>query len=186
MSVSMQVEGRRIYLVGNTFPIKDKIKSLGAHWDGDRKAWWIGSQAKAEIEALINAAPKAGEYVPSPLTDSSRVFGKAEYEGRSYFVVAEGRERFRLTTLNGKIDFWAIRGECRWPKTYQPRTRFGGYGRGQVEVYTTLGSLRDFIAESRAAEKAIASGEMSDGYCVDLEDGVVKRVSECDIPSAGY
>lgn len=183
MSVQMQIEGRRIYLVGNTFPIKDKIKSLGAHWDNDRKAWWIGSQSKAEVEALVSAAPKQGEYVPTPLADSSRVFGKAEYKGRTYFVVADGRERFRLTTLDAKIDFWAKRDECRWIKTYTPRTRFGGYGRGQVEVYTTLGSLREFVAESRAADKQIAAGEIPDGYCVDLEDGGVKRRSECDIPA---
>jgi hypothetical protein len=182
--IKLIAEGRRIYLSGNTFPIKEKIKAAGGHWDGDRKMWWVGSQARAEFEAIAASAPTT-EYVPAPLDHNSRVYGKARYKGRAYFVVTQGKNRMRLTVLDASIDFWARNEDCEWLKTYQPRSRFAGYGRGNVEVYTTLGSLRDFIAESKAAEKEIAAGQIPVGYARDLEDGGIKRISECDMPSDG-
>lgn len=183
MSIELKTEGRRIYFVGNTYSAKDQIKSIGGHWDADRKAWWIGSASKAEAEKIVSAAPAAGEYRPTPIERSSRVYAKVAYKGRNYYVVAEGRERVRLTVLDGSIDFWALKEACELVKTYAPRQKWGGYGRSQVEVYTTIGSLRDFIEECKEADKAIKAGEIPDGYAVDLEDGCVKRLSECDIPA---
>jgi len=52
MAIELQNQGRRCYLIGNTYPIKDKIKAAGGHWDNDRKAWWIGVGKRAEFESL--------------------------------------------------------------------------------------------------------------------------------------
>ncbi len=190
MSVKLQYEGRRIYFVGNTYPIKDKIKSMGGHWDSDRKMWWIGSQAKGDAQKLVESSESSDAYVPIPITEKSRVYRKVRYVGKSgkpstFYVVAESRSgKFRLTTLDRSIDFWADANACETLKVYRPRELWNGRrGGGTVEVYTTLGGIADFIAESKAADKEIAAGHIPDGYCVDLEDGVVKRRSECDIPA---
>lgn len=40
--------------VGNTFPVKDKLKAAGAHWNGECKAWVFESidAAVAALEVL--------------------------------------------------------------------------------------------------------------------------------------
>jgi hypothetical protein len=48
--------GARVYFLGDTYPLKDRIKSLGGHWDGDRRAWWVGARKLAEAEALVAGA----------------------------------------------------------------------------------------------------------------------------------
>lgn len=187
MSVTIQVEKSRVYFDGNTYPIKDQIKSIGGHWDADRKMWWVGKAKLADAQTLCSASPA------SPAADAPRdirLTGKGRYKGREYFAGAITRDgmRVRLLTLpdpNGKfLDFWAPCAEVEQTRTYSPRTNTY---RGRTETrHTTLGSIADFIAKSRAADKKIAQGEIPDGYCVDLEDGLVKRISECDMPSAGY
>lgn len=173
--------GTRVYVTGNTYPIKAELKSAGCHWDGDRKLWWIGAAKAESIAAIVGGMN--GKEAPKEDLDGKRIYAKVSYKGRNYYVIAEGTEKVRLTVLDGSIDFWADRGLCELVKRYEVRTRFGGYGRGQVEVYQTLGSMRRFIAESRQADKQIAAGEIPDGYCVDNEDGMVKRRSECDMPA---
>jgi uncharacterized repeat protein (TIGR03803 family) len=48
MAIALQTEATRIYLVGDTFAAKDRIKAIGGHWDPDRRAWWIGKGKLAE------------------------------------------------------------------------------------------------------------------------------------------
>lgn len=189
MSITLQSEGRRIYLVGNTFAAKDQIKAIGGHWDADRKAWWVGSQNREAAEKIASDAPKQ-DYVPTPIKRSDRVFRKVRYAGknggaaRTYYVVAESRSgKFRLTTLDMSIDFWADASACETVKVYQGHSRFGGYGRGQIMSYPTIGSIADFVQDARQADREIAQGRVPEGYSVDLEDGCVKRTSECDIPA---
>lgn len=55
----------RWYVVGNTFDYKDDIKALGGRWDGERKAWYLGSPSDAEavrehLEALPEPEKKKG------------------------------------------------------------------------------------------------------------------------------
>ena len=57
-NVNVTREGRRSYLTGSTYDIKDAIKSAGGHWDPDRRAWWIGDDDKARtLAAKAAAAP---------------------------------------------------------------------------------------------------------------------------------
>ncbi len=158
-SITLQLAAKRIYFAGNTFPIKDKIKALGGHWDGDRKMWWVGSAKAAEANALIaelagSAASPASTDKPK-VSDDSKVVGKATYKGRSYYVLWMGRcnsgaEKAHLTVLDGSIDFWADLAACEITKRYSPREY-----RGRTE-YTTIGGLRRFIEKARRVE---ASGE---------------------------
>lgn len=48
MSIVIESEGRRHYLVGNTYPIKGAIKAAGCSWDPNRGAWWTGKREVAE------------------------------------------------------------------------------------------------------------------------------------------
>jgi hypothetical protein len=44
----------KIYLTGNTYPVKDDLKKIGCRFDGDRKQWFATSQGVAkEAEAII-------------------------------------------------------------------------------------------------------------------------------------
>ena len=55
MAVSIQTVDRRIYFVGNTFPLKDRIKAMGGHWDGERRQWWVGIVKMADAQALAES-----------------------------------------------------------------------------------------------------------------------------------
>jgi hypothetical protein len=39
--------GRRSYILGNTYTVRDHLKSEGARWDPDEHAWWVGDHDKA-------------------------------------------------------------------------------------------------------------------------------------------
>lgn len=166
---TMTVEARRVY-VKTPFghPVVAKLKSLGAHWDGERKQWWLGSGKKSEVEALL-ASPANDAYAPNPAEDTDKitVVGKAKYKGKTYYVrwvgeTKSGEYKARLVTLDAKIDFWA---KCARPherhvdgsgdvaaivKTYPAREERGAYGRptGRM-VQQTLGGIRRFIEQAR-------------------------------------
>ena len=48
-------EGRRVYVLGNTYPFKDKLRGMGFKFDGDRRAWWIGKRSFAKIEDRVES-----------------------------------------------------------------------------------------------------------------------------------
>lgn len=67
MAVTIEKSGARLYFAGNTFPLKDQLKKLGCHWDGDRKQWWIGTAKRAEAEQLV-ASLDAPVMTPTPVS----------------------------------------------------------------------------------------------------------------------
>lgn len=48
MSLSIKKEGRRYYILGNTFPVKDRLKAAKCRFDGDARAWWTSKKEVAE------------------------------------------------------------------------------------------------------------------------------------------
>jgi hypothetical protein len=183
MTISTEKIGARIYVTGNTFPVKNQLKAAGCHWDGDRKQWWIGAAKAADISSIVGNL--ANQPAPKEDLGERRVYAKVEYKKRTYYVIAEGADRVRLTVLDGSIDFWADKAECNLIKEYQPRQVWDGrrYSNNTVTRYTTLGSLRDFIAQRKKEEATVTAGGVPDGWCVDLEDGCLKPRHECDIPA---
>lgn len=229
--------GSRLYFRNSPFTAKDRIKSLGAHWDGDRKQWWIGAAKKADAEALVaelnstvsqfagatatvasakvaesvglspdspagivaDAVEEAGDAkkaaeLRKPVEDLSgcRVYAKVEYKGRTYYVIAEtkDRTRCRLATLqeDGPV-FWADMAACRLLKSYPGRKVWDGcrYSNRTVTRYTTLGSLRDFVADQRAAEKqgvpqCPVCGKRNNDMVHDLETGMMCCYGCADMP----
>jgi hypothetical protein len=56
--ISTQRVGRRTYFTGNTFDVKDKLRAAGAHWDGEKKGWWMGSDEEAvALATKLNSVP---------------------------------------------------------------------------------------------------------------------------------
>lgn len=147
-----EVSGRRIWIVGNTYPVRQILNDAGCTFDWDRKQYYIGSSKAAKIAAVIEKLNNSEP--PKEDLSSNRVYSKVKYKGKQYYCIAEGKDRFRLTVLDGSISFWADRSLCEVIKTYQVQTRFGGYGRGQVEVYTTLGSISRFIEQQKNPDTA--------------------------------
>lgn len=153
--IGITTEGRRTYITGNTYAIKDQLRAIGAHWDGDRKAWWTSKKEEAaQLVAKLAAAPAPANAAPEVAAPyDGEVKGKAEYKGRKYYVrwngmTKKGTEAFRLVTLDGKIDFWADASACQWVKHYDKK---GAYGKIDEHYgqYPTLAGILRFIARDK-------------------------------------
>jgi hypothetical protein len=160
MSLTVKSEGRRHYIEGNTFAIRDQLRSAGCKWDPDRKAWWTG---KREIADRFTATETSAEPKQPAAEDAAsiKIVAKAKYKGRVYYVRYVGQTKrgyaARLVSLDGKIDFWAAAAEpgdrshdgsgdvALVIKTYQPREWNGRY------EHMTLASLQRFVADAKQA-----------------------------------
>lgn len=189
MAITLQAEGKRLYLLGNTYPLRDRIKALGGHWDAEKKAWWLGSGKRSEVDDLIATATSSGKEPPK--ADDVRLTGKCQYKGKTYFLGGASRDgtRQHLFTLPGKdgkfLDFWVDSGAIKVTKTYRPREI--RHGRQTRTEYTTLGSIARFIREQEdCRERGVAvcaeCGRPGD-LVTDLEDGAMKHYRCCDMPS---
>lgn len=59
-------ETRQVPIPGNTYPVKDALKALGATWDKDRRTWMI-AESKAEYARAIVSGEIAND---SPLEEN--------------------------------------------------------------------------------------------------------------------
>lgn len=163
MTITLQTVGRRVYLIGNTYPVKDQIKSGGGKWDADRKAWYVGVQRKALAEELagkaINGlASQAQVERENGISTSARIIkGRAQYEGRAYYVLAvghtaEGKRYVKLAFRDGSRVFWA-----RNPEAVTVRTTY--------ETPTSIDSLRAYAEHRRAEDAGEAECPVCARYC---------------------
>lgn len=53
MGITIEKQGARVYLLGDTFAHKDAIKGIGGHWDGERRAWWVGAKKEQAARDLV-------------------------------------------------------------------------------------------------------------------------------------
>lgn len=190
---STERQGQRVYLLGDTYPVKDRIKAVGGTWDGGRRAWWFGAAKAAEAEALakeLNGGPtaaKSAKQNPSEI----RLTGKGEYKGRAYYLGTHSDDgtRVRCLTLpddNGNyLDFWADVSAVRVVRIYD--IHFSGrYGKRYLSAnHPTLGGVADFVRrrrKNRTAGGGVCAECGKGGELVqDLEDGSMKHRSCCDI-----
>lgn len=102
--IELRDSGRRVYLVGNTYSLRDAIKDIGGHWDADAKAWWVASSKRSAAEAVLAKAEE---------TSKARTEARASLtgpmmriEGNTYPV------RDRLAALgarwNARFKMWEI------------------------------------------------------------------------------
>ncbi len=59
-----------VALSGNTYPVKEALKALRAHWDKEQRAWLIAANKAAHAQAIIdnqqNPAPAAAAFNEAP------------------------------------------------------------------------------------------------------------------------
>jgi hypothetical protein len=157
MSITMQTEGQRIYIVGHTYPIRDRLRSAGAHWDGDRGAWWIGASKRADIESVIASAAAA----TSRPDRGARVIGRARYRERDYYCLAESRDGRRLLRPGAepaKVEHAGL-----------TELILGEAGRGRTEVRIPIVGEGSSVRPKRTKEGKIVlvRGEFEDdGRCL--------------------
>lgn len=48
-----------VAITGNTYPVKEKLKAIGARWNGDLKAWMVSEDKAAEAKAIVAGAGPA-------------------------------------------------------------------------------------------------------------------------------
>lgn len=200
-NITIKSEGRRHYLLGDTFAIKDKLRNAGAKWDGDRRAWWTGKKDVAEqFAGGVAAAPVSGDAAPSSeratdtLTDDSRVAGKAVYKGKSYLLVWEGETRrgraCKLAFADGSKVFWAEASEVEVTKRYEAREERGAYGRSTGRmVHMTFGRLqrlRESYAQAKREgnEDGIRNGQSY--TCEECGERVVRGQGSCWETGCGH
>jgi hypothetical protein len=151
MTITLNTEGRRTYLSGNTYEHRDAIKAAGGRWDAEQKSWWFGKRDAAEALLARLVATPAPTTSTSAAPYSGEVRGKAEYKERTYYVRWAGTtkrgEAVRLVTLDGKIDFWAPADAVVWVKHYGKRDDYRG-------TYPTLEGIRDFVARNKRESTA--------------------------------
>lgn len=160
-AIRTEAIGSRIYFFGDTFAVKEKIKAMGGHWDGDKKGWWVGKAKQAAAEKLAGSlgTSASGGGAAKKAEDASdiQVVGKARYKGKSYFVrwagvTKRGNYAFRLVSLDGKLDFWAdgSPGEGRGRAEHEKQAAWDK----QYQEPKTLRSLQKFVDEKREEEQA--------------------------------
>jgi hypothetical protein len=49
---------RMVEVSGNTFPVKERLKKLGARWDPDDKVWRVPEDKVKEAQRLVDSAPE--------------------------------------------------------------------------------------------------------------------------------
>lgn len=169
MRITVEQAGRRYYLRGDTYAIRDSLRAAGATWDADAKAWWTGKRETAEaLIARFSSSNNGGNdndnggtrpnNVPRDGMDTT-VSGRAEYKGRTYYIAGSvsrpdgrwGRADVRhVTTRDGQrmllifrdatSQFWASVDAIEIVKEY--------------ETPQTVQSLRDFAAQAEANRAA--------------------------------
>lgn len=153
-TITIESVGRRHYLRGNTYPLREQLRAAGAHWDADQKAWWIGDLARAEdlAAAQVGSTQPADERQDDGLKDDSPVLGRARYKGREYLLVWQGETKrgraAKLASLDGSKVFWADHAAIEITKIYQSRE---WRGREQPMTFARLRRLREEYAEQKAA-----------------------------------
>lgn len=167
MAITVETVGRRFYIKGDTFPLKDALRGAGCKWDPDARAWWTGKKEVADrFAASGDAAPASGSSSSKRPGEGEGegadtvVAGKATYRGQTYYVVGRvvrGRTRYDdwvepVVTRDGSRVLLAFRDGSRtvWAPLSGPEAaRFDRhYKRPQ-----TIGGLKVFAEEAKRARE---------------------------------
>lgn len=191
MQITMQDEASRIYLAGNTFPIKAAIKSAGGHWDADRRMWWIGKSKREEITKAISqssANPQPGQHPSEAQGDATKIIGTATYKGKTYYVMfagptKRGTDAMKLCFRDGSQVFWASigpgPGDAEWKKQYREPTTVGAINRFLAGLKTPEGraAAQDRAAHpgDRRAPEGKTCGMCGSAYCEGAWGGLCEQ-----------
>jgi hypothetical protein len=165
MKIEIKTEGRRHYLIGETYSAREAIRSAGCRWDPERRAWYSGKRDAAEAalraverqSLLTGSGPEPQREVPGA---NAIVAGRARYKGRTYYLA--GRKSYHGDTVqlvtsrdgsrrllyfrDGSCQFWASAAEISVEKRY--------------EYPKTIRGLREYAQRARAQ----GGDQLEEGY----------------------
>lgn len=78
-----------VLITGNTYPVKDALRSMGGTWDKRAKGWYVPADRAADARALVTGAPVAPRY-------------RSRSTGSSYTRFSSGAEVF--TNKRGRCE----------------------------------------------------------------------------------
>lgn len=106
-NIKIEKQGRRYYLVGNTYTIKEDIKDSGGHWDPDVGAWWTSKREVAE--SLVAKAAQEEAALPEatgpmvaiqgntyPVKDELKKLGARWNGAKKVWEIAQSRHALAL------------------------------------------------------------------------------------------
>lgn len=158
--IVVEQKGRRFYLVGDTYSVKDQLKSAGCKWDAAERAWWTGKQeVAAELVARLNGSTNGSTNgttngnSESLAKDARSIKGKATYQGKTYLLLWSGTtkrgEAAKLAFRDGSKVFWADLAAVAITKTYREPVSLAQLDRWAQE-YRDAGGDAELVAERRA------------------------------------
>lgn len=192
MALTIETAGARCYVLGDTYAIRAQLKEGGAHWDADRKAWWIGAAKRAAVEALVAAATAVPQGQPAKRAapgEDAVVEGRARYKGRTYYVagrvirgdchsrgyddrvepiVSRDGSRVLLYFRDGSSQFWAACDQV------EPLKR---YDRPQTIARLAAFAERAKLAREQGYEDGIPDGATYE--CEECGERVTRGVGSC-------
>jgi hypothetical protein len=69
-------------IVGNTYPVKDKLKAMGARWNAAAKCWMVPEAKAAEAQALVGNTKQKGGYAPRTCCECGCKINYGKYCGK--------------------------------------------------------------------------------------------------------
>ena len=197
MTISIDQQGRRFYLRGNTYPLKDQLRGAGCKWDPDTKCWYTGKRELAEqcaqgiiptpvassdpstasLESMQNADDwtSAAAATTTAPGDDAIVAGRATYKGQTYYIA-------------GRVD----RGPTHYDDHVQAVTTRDG---AKTLLYSRDGKLkfwavRELVSVTKSYDRPQTIGKMrrfaekakearAQGYADGIAEGQRYECSEC-------
>jgi len=109
-----------VAITGKTYPVREKLKSLGAKWNAENKCWMIAADKAGEARAIVNGQPALNNPIAVPVdqgpVDVTAVCAKY---GRN--PIADKTTPFRKPSAKGAP---SRLGEVFWGRSHGVRSRF--------------------------------------------------------------
>lgn len=105
--------GARVYVSGDTYPIKDQLKAIGCHpekGEDGRWRWWIGAAKKSSLDAILVVAARGDSPVSAAEAELAGcgpgvIAGALESESRTEITPEKPREDPGKIRLTGKGEY---------------------------------------------------------------------------------
>jgi hypothetical protein len=70
-----------VAVTGNTFPVKDQLKALGARWNPDAKAWMVAAGLAEKAKAIVAGGSSAPTHSTPFRHHKCQVCGAKAWDG---------------------------------------------------------------------------------------------------------
>lgn len=163
--IAVQSEGRRHYLTGDTYSVKDRLRGAGCKWDPERRAWWTGKQETAEqlVAQLQSGAQATPPDDDQPQPQKQYVAGKATYKGRTYYIA--GRVNRGRTHYDDQVDAVTSRDGSKMLLLFRDGSSQFWADRCSVEVLKSYDRPQTIVGLQRYAEQIRANGGAHPNAC---------------------